>query len=252
MENTTMNIGSALNVSGSSNAAIVDYASLPDYGKFCAYDSQLPIAEIKGTRIVKCLYKASKKDGKIIPSKWNNSYVRVQTRHISQAAISENIEKLSPHLIAYLQTIEDAMIKEMHKKGQLNVYVNSLSLDAIIAELEETSDSGRLNGDKINNWFDEVLLDNLSVQFAEKLGLTENSSEVELSKLEIIVTAYKSKFASLAGGKSFLPENDIKAMLTVLDKCANEGEDSGNYLTGKIRARLENMNKKDDELLLAL
>jgi hypothetical protein len=218
-------------------------------GDFKAYDSQLTIAEIKHTRIVKCLYKAVKNAaGNLVDSKFVSSYVRIPTKHLSEEHIIANIAELAPYVLSYLQGIEDAMIKDSHKAGLGRVYCEGLSLAKLIEKLEESDSSSRLTKEKIELWFDDVIQDALGAKFAAKMGLSENSSEQELEKLELILNAYKAKFSSLAGGKTFIKEADCLAMIAVITNC--EAEETS--LGARFIVRLEKMNMKEEDLLLAL
>lgn len=219
-------------------------------GDFKAYDSQLSIAEVKHTRIVKCLYKATKdsKTGELVESKNANSYVRIPTKHLTEEHIIAEIKNLAPHVLTWLQSLEDGMIKDAHKAGQLKIYPQTLSLGKLIEKLEEENTSARLTKEKIEAWFDEVILEVLSVKFADKMGLNESSSDEELNKLEAILNAYKAKFSSLAGGKTFIKEADCLAMIGVIKNC--EADETA--LGSRFIARLEGMNKKEEDLLLAL
>ena len=84
-------------------------------GQFKAYDSQLPIAEIAGTRIVKCLYQVNSKTGKKMQE---NSYVRIPCKHLTEELIVSSIASLSPYILSYLQELEAGMIKEEHKNNE--------------------------------------------------------------------------------------------------------------------------------------
>jgi len=210
-----------------------------------AYDSQLPIADIAGTRIVKCLYQAAKATGK---KKAENTYYRVPTKHLTEELVVSRIAELSPYVLSYLQEQEDKEIKAYHAKGGQQVYTESLSIDKIIEALEASEAGARLNKEKIEAWFTECLQDSLAVAFAARLGITENSSEQELVKLELVLNAYKAKFASLAGGKTYIKEADCIAMISVVVKA--EAEQS--LLGKRFIARLESMKKKEDDLLLSL
>lgn len=219
-------------------------------GAFKPYDSQLPVADIAGSRVVTCLYKGVRdsKTGEVIPSKWENAYVRIPTAHISEAKITANLAELMPHFVSYLQGIEDAMIKDSHKAGLSSIYVEGLNLAKLIEKLEETNTGSRLNKEKIEAWFDAELQDLLATKFAAKMDLDENSSEAELAKLEMILAAYKAKFSSLAGGKASLKEADCLAMIAAIKTCELE-EDS---LGSRFIVRLETMMKKEDEVLFSL
>lgn len=217
-------------------------------GDFKAYDSQLPVSEIKGTRVVTCLYKAIKKDGVLVPSAFSNAYTRVPVAHLTEKTVIANIADLAPFVVSYLQGVEDAMIKDAHKSGQLRIYADGLSLARLIEKLEESSNTGRLNKERIGQWFDSEVAELLAVKFAAKMGLDETSSEAQLAKLDVILAAYRAKFESLASGKVFIKEQDCLAMIGVLNTCQLEDDTLGS----RFLVRLENMTKKEEDLLLAL
>ena len=217
-------------------------------GDFKAYDSAMPPAELSGTRVVTCLYKAVKKEGVLIPSAFSNAYTRVPVAHITEKVVIENAASLAPYVVAMLQKLEDDMIKDSHKAGQLRIYTDGLSLARLLEKLEESSSAGRLNKDMIKAWFDSQVAEVLAVKFASKMGLDENSSEADLAKLDLILAAYSSKFESLAGGKAFIKEQDCIAMIAVIKSCQLEDD----ILGSKFLVRLENMSKKEEDLLLAL
>lgn len=209
-------------------------------GEYKPYDSQLPIAEIEGTRIVKCLYQKS--------SKQASSYVRVPTKHLTEELIVERISELTPYFLGFLQNQEEEMIKADHKAGLLSVYCEGLSLDKIVEKLDAEEAGARLNKDKIEAWFDAEISDSLAAQFAKKLGFLENASEAELEKLTMIIVAYRKKFASLAGGKTFIKEEDCASMISVIMNC----EAQTSLLGSRFVSKLEKMSKKQDETLLSL
>jgi hypothetical protein len=212
------------------------------------YDSQLPIAEIAGTRIVKCLYQVSKTGANAGKKKQENTYYRLPVKHLTEELIVSRIAELSPYVLGYLQEIEDKEIKAYHAQGGIAVRCESLSIDKIIEALEASEAGARLNKEKIEAWFVAELQDSLAVAFAERLGISESSSEAELEKLEMVLNAYKAKFASLAGGKTYIKEADCIAMIAVIVKA-----DAESSLLGKrFIARLEGMKKKEDDLLLSL
>ena len=214
-------------------------------GDFKPYDAQLPIAEIAGTRIVKCLYQRSAKTGEKVQE---NSYVRIPCKHLTEELIAERIAELTPYVLSYLQEQENEIIKADHKLGLLKVYCEALSIDKLIEKLEAQEVGARLNKDKIEAWFVAELEPSLTLKFAEKLGLTEESGEAELQKLEMILNAYKKKFASLASGKTFIKEDDCFAMRGVIVAA----EATSSLIGARFMTRLENMSKKEDDLLLSL
>lgn len=215
-------------------------------GVFKDYDSQLDIPEISGLRTVKCLYRfkdESKRDKK-------NSYVRIPCSHLSEKSITERLNELMPFFVEYLQAEEDKIIKSLHSKGQLNVYPESLSLDKLIAFLEENSSSGRLTKEAIGNWFDEVLSSPLAEAFASKLGITldENAPLDSLEKIEHIISNYKEKLESLASPKTVFREEDKIAIINMFNKLDESDSILDNSLAKRLLIRIQNMKEQNDIL----
>ena len=217
-------------------------------GEWKAYDSQLPIAEIAGTRIVKALYQVAKTGANKGKKAGNNSYVRIPTKHLNEEGIVSGVVELSPYILGWLQSVEDTVLKAQHKEGRLNVFCDSLSLESLMEYLEETSESGRLNKERINEWFTEELADTLTLKFAAKLGVADinDATEAQLVKIQAVIMSYKLKFASLAGGKTFIKDEDCTAMITVINSC----DDASETLLGKrFITKLEKMMIKEESLL---
>lgn len=215
-------------------------------GQFKAYDSQLPIAQITGTRIFKCLYQANPKTG---TKAQENAYVRIPTKHLTEEHIVARVTELSPYILTFLQDLEDKQIKEDHRKGATQVFTDYMHMDKLIEVLEAASESSRLNKDKIEAWFTEKLEDTLTDLFSVKMGVDDKSSEADIIRLAQVINAYKAKFAMLASPKSGLKEEDCKAMVKVIESI----EDARNSVLGaRFIAKLSSMNSKADELLLTL
>ena len=206
-------------------------------GQFKEYNSQLPLADITGTRIVKCLYKENPKTGKKIAE---NSYVRIPVKHLSEEHIVTRIAELAPHVLAWLQEQEDRDIKLGHSKGLLQVHTSLMSMDLIIEKLEEANLSTRLTKEKIGEWFDTAMSPTLQVLIADKMNLPDTAGVAELEKLDRIVAAYKGKYESLAGGKTLISKDECISMIDVIVKC---GADTS-LLGAKFIARLEAMSTK--------
>lgn len=211
---------------------------------FKAYDSQLAIPETEGTRIVKCLYQENKKTGK---KAGENSYIRLPVSHITPEIIASRLDELTPYIMGFLFDKEDLIVKEAHKKGQLNFESSALSLDKIIEKLEESELSGRLNKEMISAWFNEVISDDLAAQFAEKLGLHADSSDADISKLGKVIAAYKGKFESLASPKISLIDADCLALISVIKKVDSKQSLIGLKFIKKLEAT---MAKVEEDLLM--
>lgn len=218
-------------------------------GQFKAYSNDLPIAEIVGTRVVKCLYQVITKEG---PNKGKksgeNSYVRITTKHLTEERIVEQIATLTPYILAYLQAEEDKIIKSEHKKGCLSIYQDSLSLARIVEVLEATSESARLTKDKIEQWFGEHIMEPLALLIIDKMDLITNPTSEQEAKIHVTVNAYRTKFTSLASPKTILLEADRSALINVITKC--EAQDS--LLGARFITKIEGMVAKKQEELLEL
>ena len=205
---------------------------------FSAYDSQLPVAERKGYRVVKCLYKTPK-GGKAAGA---NSYIYVPDS-ITEEVIGENIDKLLPFFISYLQEQENQIVREMHKSGAVTVYPTNIGIQKVIDKLESSSDGARLNKEMLESWFDSDIADNLKVLFADKLQLSTDAP-----KVYDIVAVYRKKLCSLASPKVHMSKNEATTLQTALDATSSKDTVIGN----KLYNRLESMKVSEQELLLAL
>jgi hypothetical protein len=217
-------------------------------GQWKPYDSQLPMAEIKGTRITKALYKLNTKTNTIAGT---NSYARIPTKHLTLSSVIDNADKLAPYVLDYLQGIETLMLKEQHKNGQLNVFTDGLSINRLINKLDEGSENSRLSKVDIETWFDASISSALEVLFADKMGIDEDSGESVFLILEKKISAYKAKFASLAAPKPFIKEADCIAMISVMEKCEPD-ENTRSLLGSRFITKLGTMHNEKEEQLEAL
>lgn len=202
---------------------------------FSAYDSKNAPTEEENNRLSKCLYRADSKEN------YENAYVRIPL--ISEAEVTEQIDVLMPHIISYLEGVQDDIIKSHHKSGYTSVLATAIELSAIIDKLDST-DQGRLNKEKVFQWFDTSVKDMLVVAFADKLGISDNPSTEDEDKLNSIVSVYRTKFGALAGGKSvFVPSEAEKLQAAI----TATGADS-TALGTRFLARLEKMKTPEDIL----
>jgi hypothetical protein len=220
----------------------------PKLGAFFAYDSQLPLPEEKGNRVVKCLYQKITSGDKKGTKKAENAYTRIPTEHLTEEVIVERVSEISPYILGWLQGMENETIKKYHSDGGTQVFIAGLTFDNLIERLEESEAGSRLNKEKIVAWYNEHLLDNLTTLFAEKMGLTEQSGEAELLKLELVLNAYRDKFSTLAGGKAFIKEADCQAMIAVITGAGAESTVIGS----RFISRLTKMNAVKEDLLMSL
>lgn len=239
--NTAMNTNQtdSITIENTTSNSLDRDAILASGSQFAAYDSQLPIAERKGCRIVKCLYKKNMKTGEIAGT---NSYVYIPDS-ITDDSIAGYADRLLPYFISFLQEKEDSIVKELHKSGATTVYPTNVGIEKVLEMLESSVEGNRLNKEKIESWFDTEMLEPLAIAFADKL-----QTSVDAPKVLDILQVYRNKFASLASGKTMFRKEEAETLQKALGVCKQNTTAIG----GRFYNRLESMKTKDSELLLAL
>lgn len=205
--------------------------------RFRPYDSQIVPEIAVSQRAVKCLYKENMKTKE---KAGENSYIAIPTAHVTEKVVIENVIKLAPYVVQFLQSVEDGIIKTAHKTGSLGFTDSYFSLDKLLEVLDESGQGNRLNAEKIGDWFKAEMRDKLVEAFAAKLGVGDEPTEQELDKLASITTAYQSKFASLASGKTHYRAEECVILQKALEVTgANEGA-----IGEKFYNRLEKMKEQ--------
>ena len=222
--------------------------SVGDLETFRPYDSALPVPALKGYRTVKCLYKVNPRT-KVAMAE--NSYIRVAD-YITEDLVIGKMNELASIVVDYLQAEEDKLIKSYHVAGALTVKESDLTIESIVEAIEASGVSQRLNKEKIEAWFSAEIEDSLVSLFATKLDidLSEDAITEEVTeKLLIAVTAYKTKFCSLASGKTHYRDSDVDSLVQVLE--ATGADDT--FIGGRFKVRLLKMKEvTTDSLLLSL
>lgn len=214
---------------------------VPTSYSFQDYDAKHAPTASDGNRIAKCLYRSDNKEAR------TNSYVEVPS--FTEAEVTDQLVVLMPHLITYLETVQDGIIKGYHTSSYTEVFESAIKLNAVIDKLESAGE-GRLNKEQVFSWFDETMKDSLTVAFADKMGLSDEPSEAEEERLTAIVDAYRTKLGALAGGKSrFMPEECVR-----LQQAIDVAEADETPLGARFMQRLEKMQEPEqaDELLISL
>lgn len=217
-----------------------------DTNCFRPYDSALgEQPALAGYRNVKCLYKTNAKTGKVAA---DNSQIRVEDG-ITEAVIVERIKELAPYLVGFLQGEQDKIVKRLHLAGMTLLSPKQYSLDEVVAALEASGTSQRLNKEQIEAWFAADMYEILLVAFADKMGIVEAPTEEQQTKLDAILGVYKAKFGSLASGKTHYREEEADMLLKALSVAGAEDSSIG----ARFVARLTKMKESTtDSLLLAL
>jgi len=185
--------------------------------------------------MVKCLYKTNTKTGK---AAGENSYILVPDSHLAESVIVENAEKLAPYVAAFLQGVEDGIVKEHHKNGGKGFSDSFLSLDKILAVLDAQGQGNRLNKEKIEAWFNSEMLEALTVAFADKMGVSDTPTDAEMEKIRNVTDVYKGKYASLASGKTHYKKEEVEMLQKALEVTDAVATPIGERFYGRLEGML--------------
>jgi len=218
----------------------------PNFGAFEQLTPTTVLPEIKGVRIIECPTKGKTVDGKYVPPKIASSYTLIPD-FITEEAINERMDDLTPHFIEYLYSVVRADIQAQHKAAATKIYTEYLDMDKVIELLEATNTSSRLSGEQITAYFTEYLADTYQAMLLTNAGV-DHPTEEQLAKLELLTNKASKMFSSLAGPNTILVDADKEAAKTLLELA-----DAKDHLIGrKLLARLEAMDKKKESVLGSL
>lgn len=195
---------------------------------------------LEGQRLSKITYKVDKATGFKPDSK------AVSIPVLGWDEIEPKLNALKGEIVAMVQKHQDALIRGLIEAGEIEIKNDSITLDAVLAYMLESS-TGRLTGEDIRNWFTEALRDNLLLAFASKLGISDEvvpSAEQEI-KLSKILKGYEDSFAKLASGAASFNEMQKVNMLKAL-----EFAEESDALAIRFTERLT--KKSDEDLLMTL
>jgi hypothetical protein len=155
---------------------------------------------------------------------------------VQVADVVANIASLAPAVVEYLHSVQDKIVRERVDAGATSISMQEISIAACIEWLESNSESGRLTKEVVASWFDETISDQLTVTLAEKLGVSEVPTDAESAKILAVVEAFKSKVASLAGGKTSFEPKVCKSLVNALALAP-----AGDVLATRFTTRLNKM-----------
>lgn len=190
-----------------------------------------------GQRLAKVTYKTiTDKDNPLFNVKRESKCVSVPL--VTSTQVSENLIVLTPHIIEYLHSVQDKMIREKIDAGSNHISNDDISIASMVEWLDANNESGRLTKETVAKWFDENVGDMLAVVLAEKLGVSATPSDAESKQIMAVVGTFKDKVSSLAGGKtSYEPK-----MCDSLIKCL-ELAPAGDALASRFMVRLNKMKE---------
>ncbi len=192
---------------------------------------------LDGQRLSKHSWKTDKETG-IKPESKCVSIPKLQSDVLNLAAIK-------PHLLAYLETVQDAMIKELIVAGKSEIHDDQISTTAIVEYLEAETQGTRFTKADAEKWFTEVIEDTLALTLASKLGVSEVPTEVESKQIFAIVGEFKGKITGLAGGKTSYSGKVAANLQKALDLV----EDKEDPIYVRFTKRLEKMQETEMDLL---
>ncbi len=163
---------------------------------------------------------------------------------VTGAEIADNLVALTPHLVNYLHSVQDKIVRETLDAGNnvVSISTSSVSIAAICEYLESSDESGRLTKESVGVWFDQVVQDQLAVLLSEKLGISAVPTDAESAKVLEVVTAFKGKITALAGGKTSYEPKVCKSLLNAL--AVAPADDA---LVVRFTARLQKMVEESEK-----
>lgn len=182
-------------------------------------------------RLAKVGYKTStdKVTKKEIPAKFPS--VCASIPEISGWTEQQN-QRLRPYFVTLLEDTQDKIFRSLYESsdGSLsNIGDDDLSIDQCISYLESEATGDRLTKEKIGEWFDSSLRDNLTVVICEKL----QTEDLEDSRVGQHLTGYRQLFCSLSKDSGSLQEAQVKGLRNAITVCAVDDE-IGKKLASKL------------------
>lgn len=163
---------------------------------------------------------------------------------VAVADITANLTALSPHLVAYLHGVQDKMVREMldSQNNCVSIGTNDISIPAILEYLESSDESGRLTKESVGMWFDSTVSESLAMLLSEKLGISDTPTDAQSNKVLEVVSAFKTKIAALAGGKTSYEPKVCKSLINALAVAPSD-----DALVVRFSARLNKMIEESEK-----
>jgi hypothetical protein len=225
--------------------ALID--NLENAGKVFPYNSAAVPTPIASLRVITKTFKQSKEMKAKGEAAKPNVMVRIPTAHITTEIVIARAAELAPFVVSYLQGVESKGIEDYLARGGLQVFLNTLTLDKVIGQMEEAGQSG-LNGEQITSWFEDAISVQLATLLTTKLGLPpeqQEPSEEQKGKIITIIDSYLSSFVSLASGKTMMNVEQRGK----LAKCLELTGAVDTVLGAKFLSRFDKMEAKEKEAL---
>lgn len=190
-----------------------------------------------GQRLSVVAYKTDKKTGVKPESK------SVSIPKFEIAPLMVRVTEIQDSILELAYKAQDAIVRELVEFGKSFVQDTEIGIDAIIAYLNDSSESGRLTRKVLDNWFDMNVSEMLQVALADKLGLSNTPTLQESNKVDLLVASYKDKLAALSGGNTSYSPKVATQLLRALEVASVEDS-----IASKLVAKLTKMRDVTDSL----
>ena len=150
--------------------------------------------------------------------------------------VVSNIVILAPAISEYLMSVQDKIVRERVEANAAHITREEMSITAIVDWLESNNESGRLTKESVGQWFVDNIECELAVRLAEKLGVSDVPTEQENKQIMAVVSTFKDKVSSLAGGKTSYEPKLCESLIKAISFAP-----AGDALAARFTARLEKM-----------
>lgn len=158
---------------------------------------------LHGQRLVRLIAKKNKEDKYENPNLTQSLAVSVPP--LSHDVIVENIERLIPHVAAYIESIQDTLIREYRiSSGHDSIDESEFDIDHVIAHLESNVGGTRLTKEYLSKWFEETYSESAARFIAQSLSFPMSLNEWSAQQAEVIetkVNVLRDMFAGFAGAR---------------------------------------------------
>lgn len=210
-------------------------SNMSEFHNTVVYDPKTTKA-FAGQRLSKHSWKTDKETG-VKPESKAVSIPTLRAEVTASAA-------LQSHIIGYLESVQDAMIKELIVAGTTQIHDEQINVEAMVEWLEAESSGTRLTKQDATKWFEDTIEDTLALVLATKLGVSEVPTENESKQIFAIVGEFKNKITSLAGGKTSYTPQVAERLIKALDLV----EDKEDAILSRFLKRLEKMKESTAEI----
>jgi hypothetical protein len=147
------------------------------------------------------------------------------------------IERALPFIVTMFENAQDGIIRSLNDSsaGTLKeISDDDISPEACLRFMEAEANGSRLTKEIIGSWFDTEVADSLTILVLERMKIDNPTKEQEAMAAGH-VKIYRDLIASLAGGKTFIPEH-LQKQCRVAIAFASSETDIGDRLIARLDA----------------